>query len=397
LARDPQSPVTRWQAPDWLVWLVALIGPAALTAVLIGLGGTEKRNYVFLYLGLVAAVGVARGFSPALLAACVSFAFLDYFFVVPYNTFTISRPEDMLNLVIFVVTAGVVGVLASRRRQALLQAEALARQLRDVNTELVRLNKEQAEASQAALRLARSEQQIRALQESDRLRRELLANVSHELRTPLGTILAESTDPSGIKTTQEAERKLETVAAEARRLEALVTDMLDMARIEGGALDLDLEPVGMGDALSAAVDRLHRVSPKREVSWDVSSADIEVLADWDRLGQVLDNLLANANRFAPDGSSITVDVSALNLGLATVRVIDQGPGIPSGLRPRIFERFVRGDPAEDGSKAAGTGLGLAIVRGLVEAHAGTVVLEESPANAGAVFRFTIPLAPRQSS
>ena len=397
LTPDPQSRVNRRQAPDWVVWLVALVGPAALTAVLSGVNGAEKRNYVYLYLGLIAAVGVARGLWPALLAAGVSFAFLDYFFVVPYTTFSISRPEDMLNLVIFVVTAGVVGVLASRRRQALLESEALARQLRDVNAELVRLNKEQAEAAQAALRLARSEQQIRALQESDRLRRELLANVSHELRTPLGTILAESTDPVGVKTTKDAERKLQTVAGEARRLEALVTDMLDMARIEGGALELDLEPAGMGDAIAAAVDRLHRVSPEREVTWDRGSAEIDVLADWDRLGQVFDNLLANANRFAPRGTPITVDVSDISPGLATVKVIDRGPGIPTELRPRIFERFVRGESAEDGSRAAGTGLGLAIVKGLVEAHAGTVVLEESPVNAGAAFRFTIPLAPAQSS
>lgn len=387
---------SRWRMPDWVVWLTALIGPLVLTVVLVQLGGTEKRNYVFLYLALIAIVGVLRGLWPALLAAAVSFPLLDYFFVVPYYTFTISRSEDLINLVVFVVTAVLVGMLASRRRRALLESEALASQLRDVNTELVRLNKEQAEAAQAALRLARSEQQIRALQESDRLRRELLANVSHELRTPLGTILAESTDPAGVKTTREAERKFETVAAEARRLEALVTDMLDMARIEGGALDLDLEPVGVGDAIAAAVDRLHHVSPQREVAWDRNSADLDVLADWNRLGQVLDNLLANADRFAPRRTPITVDISTEKPGLATIGVIDQGPGIASELRPRIFERFVRGDSADDGSKAAGTGLGLAIVKGLVEAHAGSVALEESHDGVGATFRFTIPLAPAKN-
>jgi K+-sensing histidine kinase KdpD len=387
----------RWRMPDWVVWVTALIGPLVLTTVLVQLGGTEKRNYVFLYLALIAIVGVVRGLWPALLAAAVSFPLLDYFFVVPYYTFTISRSEDLLNLLIFVVTASLVGVLASRRRRALLDSEALASQLREVNTELVRLNKEQAEAAQSALRLARSEQQIRALQESDRLRRELLANVSHELRTPLGTILAESTDPAGVKTTGDAVRKLETVAAEARRLEALVTDMLDMARIEGGALDLDLEPVGVDDAIAAAVDRLHHASSQRVVSWDRGSADVDVLADWDRLGQVLDNLLANANRFAPLGTPITVEVSTEKTGLATIGVIDHGPGIAPELRPRIFERFVRGDSADDGTKAAGTGLGLAIVKGLVEAHAGSVALEESREGVGAAFRFTIPLAPAKDS
>ena len=387
--------VRRWQTPDWVVWLIALVGPAVLTAVLVGITGAEKRNYVFLYLGLIAAVGVARGLWPALLAAVVSFAFLDYFFVPPYYTFTISHPQDLLNLVVFVATASLIGVLASRRRRALLESEALARQLREVNAELIRLNKEQAEAAQAALRLARSEQQIRALQEADRLRRELLANVSHELRTPLGTILTESTDRSAPLTVAEADRRLATVAAEARRLEALVDDMLDMARIEGGALDLDLEPLGFDDAIAAAAERLQHASPNRAVEWDRPAAEVDVLADWARLGQVLDNLLANADRFAPANSAIEVKVSKEEPGLVTIRVIDNGPGVATELRDRIFERFVRGDSKGDQPPSVGTGLGLAIVKGLVEAHAGSVALEESSDGGGAVFRFTLPLAPEQ--
>ena len=389
---DTQKPASlRW--PDWVVWLFALAGPAVLTAVLITVTGTDKRDYVFLYLGLVAAVGVLRGFWPALLASAISFAFLDYFFVEPYYTFTISHPRDFLNLVVFVVTAGIVGILASRRRRALLESQALAGQLREVNSELVHLNKDQAEAAQAALRLARSEQQIRTLQEADRLRRELLANVSHELRTPLGTILTESTDPSAARTVEEAERRLATVAAEARRLEALVNDMLDMARIEGGALDLNLEPMDLDDAIAAATERLHHASPDRKVEWDRPGARVDVLADWGRVGQVLDNLLANADRFAPPGTPITVEVAEAESGLAAVRVIDRGPGVAPELSERVFERFVRGDSKRD----HGTGLGLAIVKGLVEAHAGSVALVDSPPGTGAIFRFTLPLAAHQST
>ena len=397
MSADTQNrAVHRWQTPDWVAWLIALIGPGLLTALLVELGGTQKRDYIFLYLGLVAVLAVIRGLWPALLAAAISFLLVDYYFVPPVYTFTIADEQDIVNLLAFVATAGLVGLLASHRRRALLQSEALARQLREVNTELVRLNKEQAEAAQSALRLARSEQQIRALQETDRLRRELLANVSHELRTPLGTILTESTDRSGAKTVKEAERRFATVAAEARRLEALVNDMLDMARIEGGALDLALEPLGVDDAIVAAAERLHHASPNREVTWD-RAADLEVLADWDRLGQVLDNLLANADRFAPPGTPITLEVSKEEPGLATIRVLDRGPGVVTELRDRVFERFVRGDAKSDEAKAAGTGLGLAIVKGLVEAHAGSVALEESPDGVGAVFRFTLPLAPDRPS
>lgn len=371
--------------PDWPVWLAALVGPFVLTFALLPLSFQQTRDYVFLYLGLVAVVGVLRGFWPAITAAVLSFLLVDFFFVPPVYTFTIADEQDIVNLLAFVATAAVVGLLANRRRQLLLESQALARQLRDANTELVRLNKEQAEAAQAALRLARSEQQVKALQEADRLRRELLANVSHELRTPLGTILAESTSGAGL-----AEEHMQVIAAEARRLEALVKDMLDMARIESGALDLDLEPLALDDAIRAAVERVQRISPQREVTWDRDAARVEVLADWDRLGQVLDNLLANADRFAPAGSAIELKVSkSEEPGLATIRVIDHGPGVDPALRDRVFERFVRDDA--DGSP--GTGLGLAIVKGLVEAHAGSVALEDAENGTGAVFRFTLPLAP----
>jgi K+-sensing histidine kinase KdpD len=376
--------------PDGVIWAAAVLGPPALTAVLVRVSAPQQRDYVFLYLGLVAVLAVLRGLWPALLAAAISFLLVDFFFVPPIYTFTIADEQDIVNLLAFIATAAGVGVLASLRRRALLQSEALTRQLRDVNAELVRLNKEQSEAATAELRLARSDQQIRALQESDRLRRELLANVSHELRTPLGTILTESTDTSNSKTKAEMERTLQTIAAEARRLKVLVDDMLDMTVIESGALELDLEPLDLADAMAAATDRLHRVSPDRQVKWDAQAARVEVLADWDRVGQVFDNLLSNADRFAPAGTAITIEVARQEPGLVTVRVIDRGPGVPPELRERIFERFFRG---EAGGKAGSTGLGLAIVRGLVEAHAGSVAVENGAAGSGAVFRFTLPEAP----
>jgi two-component system sensor histidine kinase KdpD len=387
MSAEPQPrSVARWQAPDWVIWVLALAGPGLLTAVLIQFSSTENRNYVFLYLGVVAVVGVLRGFWPALLAAAVSFALLDYFFTVPYYTFTMSQPWDVVNLLVFVAAAALVGVLASRRRQALLQAQAVTQQLRDVNSELVRLNKEQAEAAQAALRLARSEQQIHALQETERLRRELLANVSHELRTPLGTILTESTDPTGDRTAEQVGHAMQTIATEARRLDALVADMLDITIIEGGALQLELAPLDLDDAIEAAAERLHRVSPDREVLWNRDSARVDVLADWERLGQVFDNLLSNADRFAPPSTPIAIEVTREQEGLATIRVSDRGPGIPIELRDRIFERFFRGQ--SDGN-TGGTGLGLAIVKGLVEAHAGTVAVEHG-SQSGATIRFTLP-------
>ena len=365
-----------------LAWLAAVLAPAVLTAGLLGIGG-QSRDYVFLYLAVVAVLGVLGGLWPALAAAALSFLLVDFFFVPPHYTLTIDSEQDIVNLLAFVTTAGLVGLLTAQRRRALVRAEALALQLRQAN-------QEQAEAARQALRLARSEERVRVLEETDRLRRDLLGNVSHELRTPLGTVLTESTNPlSPEAATGEADRRLRTIAGEARRLQALVDDMLDVAVIEAGTLELDLEPLRIADAIEAAVERLERVSPDRRVTWDRAGAEVEALADWDRLGQVLDNLLGNADRFSPPGAPIHVEVGEDQRDLVWVRIRDHGPGVPPGLRERIFDRFVRGDATPAGTRPAGTGLGLAIVRGLVEAHGGSVSVEEA-GGSGAAFRFTLP-------
>jgi two-component system sensor histidine kinase KdpD len=170
-------------------------------------------------------------------------------------------------------------------------------------------------------------------------------------------------------------------------LNRLLADMLSLARIESGALHLTLEPVQVGDAVAAAAERLKRTAPDRTVEWDPKEAGVSVLADWDSLGQIFDNLLDNANRFAPPGTPIGVRVSQENPGRVTIRVLDRGPGVPAAMRERLFNRFVKGPP----TAGDGTGLGLAITRGLVEAHAGSIVLEAGPPGE-TTFRFTIPKA-----
>jgi K+-sensing histidine kinase KdpD len=370
-----------------VVWVATLAGPSLLTLSLVHWGGSQRRDYVFLYLGLVAIVAFQRGIRPAAVAGGISFILVDFYFVPPVGTLRVSDPQDLVNLGAFVVAVVSIGLLASLRRESLLHAQALTRQLREANGELVRLNHEQAEAAQAAVRLARSEHQIRALQEADRLRRELLANVSHELRTPLGTILAQSSDASVSKLGLATVRRFQTIAAEARRLESLVNGMLDMARIESGALELNLEPVGLGDAIAAAIERLQRVHPDRPMRWSRRGASVEVLADWTRLGQILDNLLRNADRFGPAGTPIWIEVERQGGELIAISVSDQGPGVDPEMRERVFERFTR---LREDDAQSGSGLGLAIVRGLVEAHAGTVELELHGHKGGATFTFTLP-------
>jgi K+-sensing histidine kinase KdpD len=364
-----------------------LLAPAALTYALVAAGGPRSREYTFLYLGLVAIVAVWSGLGPSLVAAVASFGLIDYYLVPPLHTFSIADEQDIVNLVVLLGAAGMVGGLGSLRRGAQLRSEALAGDLTRANRKLERLNREQAEAAHLALRLAVTEEQVKALEESDRVRRDFLANVSHDLRTPISTILTGSTaianDPATNLTTRKA---MESIEGEARRLNAVVTDMLDMARIEGNALDLHLEPLDLRVAVASAVDRARRGGSNHEFTLPDEGVSVLVLADWARLGQVLDNLLNNADRAAPTSTAIEVTVSTDPVrGAGVVRVHDSGPGIPAALGDRVFERFVRGNGAN-----SGTGLGLSIVKGLTEAQGGRAWIET--AGTGATMAFSLPLA-----
>jgi K+-sensing histidine kinase KdpD len=354
-----------------------LLAPIGLTALLNAVNLGNPRDYVYLYLGVVAILGVASGLRASLVAAASSFLLVDYFFVPPYHTLQFAEPTDVINLCVFGGTALLVGTLGSRRRDAQLRAEALSGELRRANVELSRLSE--------------AERHVRVLEETDRLRSEVLANISHELRTPLASILTITTTILQRPGLGDASTDLDAMATAARRLNRLVSDILDMNRIEGGIVQLQLSDVDVGDAIDAATARLHRQSPARPVIPEVPAELPEVFADWDRLGQVLDNLLDNADRASALDGSIRVTAQSMPNSEIVIRVIDSGDGVPAELRDRIFERFVRGEP-RNADHTNGLGLGLPIVRGLVEAQGGRAWLEASVAGEGARFAFSLPAA-----
>ena len=366
--------------------VIAVVSPPVLTLILAQLPTSEARAYVFLYLGIVASLGLLTGLVPALVAAAMSSVLGDYFFLPPVDSLSLANPSDVLYLVIFFATASAVGTVAALRRRAIIEARHLTRTLEDTNAELERLYQEQAASARTAVRLAQTQQQISALREADRVRRELLQNVSHELRTPLASILTGATVLLGRSDVSVAVRDgLSGIVTQSRRLDRLVGDMLDLARIEGHALELRLEPTDVGDAVEAAVGRLKQIRPTRDVRVTTEPGPPEAVADWD--------LLVNADRYAPPTTPIEIEVAHGARGTIVTRVIDHGAGVDPALRDRIFERFVR----DEESGAEGTGLGLAIVRGIIEAHAGRIWLDDPDEGGGAVFAFTLPAVPAEAA
>ena len=232
-----------------------------------------------------------------------------------------------------------------------------------------------------------------ALEESNAARRRLLADVSHELRTPLTAIRGYVETLSMPELPLDAAtrgRYLSIVDDEARKLERLVGDLLDVSRLEAGALALDLERVPLARVFQRVVDRHERAAADKNIRLEtaIDPAAAEVTADPDRLEQAVQNLAANAVRHTPPGGCITL--RALRDGQRIrIRVSDTGRGIPAEHLPHIFDRFYKAEPARTGGEAAGgSGLGLSIVKAIVERHGGTVTAANGDGG-GAVFEIEL--------
>jgi two-component system, OmpR family, sensor histidine kinase KdpD len=227
------------------------------------------------------------------------------------------------------------------------------------------------------------------LEEVDRLRRSLIGAVSHDLRTPLATIkVASSTflDKTNELTEQDADELHALIDMQADRLTRLVSSLLDMTRIQSGSLEVRPRPRNLIALIDEALAELHSSFLTRPVDVDVPEDLRCVYADPLLIVQVLANLLDNANRHSPPGTSISVRSQRANDGRVAVSVTDHGPGVPAQERQAIFERFVRFDTG------GRSGLGLAIAKAFVEAHGDRIWVEEAPGG-GARFVFTLPLAP----
>jgi K+-sensing histidine kinase KdpD len=358
-----------------LTRVAASAGALALVTGAIELlkGHVPVLSLAVLYLLAIIPVAVAWGLAYAAGTAIGGMLAFNFFFLPPLYTLTLADSRNWFALLVFLVTAVVVSELATRSRRRAEEAEAALRALRELTDERERLAAEALEAE--------------ALRRSDAMKTAVLRAVSHDLRSPLMAILtsAGALAHGELSLAQDDRRELvETILGEAERLDRIVRNLLDLSRLQAGAAAPEPSDWPVDDLVLQALDGVEAGSRVEVVLPDDSPL---VHADPHQTERVVANLVENALRYSPPEEPVQVQVRQTGSEVL-VRVVDHGPGIPSGEADRIFEPFQRGSLR---IPARGAGLGLAIARGFAEANGGRVWVE-SHAGQGATFVLALPVA-----
>jgi len=249
-------------------------------------------------------------------------------------------------------------------------------------------------ASQGALALERAwlaeaEQRARVLEESDRLKSAVLSSVSHELRTPLATIKAAATSLRSGEIAWESAARAELLGAiddESDHLNRLVGNLLDMSRIEAGALRPSRQWNLLQEIVGGVVERMRPLTGQHQLELDMPEDLPLIPVDYVQIEQVFTNLISNCLKYAPPRTVIGVMARPSGDGSLQVQVNNQGPPVPEQDLDRIFDKFYRITAAD---RVTGTGLGLSICKGIVEAHGGRIWAENL--SVGFAFNFTLPM------
>ena len=338
---------------------------------------TRATPALVLVITVVVAAVVGGRRAAVITSAAAALAF-NFAFIPPYWTLTISVVDDVVAFAVFTGVGLAVGTLVALQSDRRRVAEHRARELQALNERFEAVQAERA-------RLAEEATRVTILEQVDEQRAALLRSVSHDLRTPLAVIQAVTSDlraDVGYDTNTRDEL-LDLVLDEAQRLDRIVANLLSLSRIEAGALHPERQAVVLGELVADCarrLARLFRLTPvKLDIADDLPLAD----ADYTQIDQVVTNLLENAARHAPDGSTILVGAHR-NDGMIALFVEDSGLGIADNVRERIFEPFWLG------AGSSSSGVGLAICRAIVQAHGGEIGVESPPAG-GARFTFTLPV------
>ena len=233
---------------------------------------------------------------------------------------------------------------------------------------------------------------------SQKSQREFVANVSHELKTPLTSVqgFAQAILDGTASTPESHQQAARVIYDEAGRMHRMVLNLLDLARLDAGTLDLQRIPVDLPALLNNIIEKFTPQARAAGVTISMEAATLPtIIGDGDRLAQVFTNLVDNALKNTPSGGQIILQ--AIPSGTEVrVEVTDTGVGIPPEAITHIFERFYQADPSRSGGKKHGTGLGLAIVKEIVGAHGGTISVRSVP-GAGSTFTVTLPMTTPEAS
>lgn len=343
------SPVG-WLRSRAAVWALAFFSLAAAAFLLFAFRQyLDKAHVALVFLLVVLGSSASAGRVLGVVIAFAAFLIFDWFFLPPYNTLMLNNPFDWLVLVAFLITSFVAAELLYRARA---EREAVER--------------------------------AEALREADKLKDALLASLSHDLRTPLTTIKGLAHELQSI-----GDERTLIIEEQADRLNRLVTDLLDVARLDGGALPLDIQVNAVDDLLGAVVQHVAGRPDRHRLKVTLDDPSALSLGQFDFVHslRILANLVDNALKYAPVDTSVEVSGGVDN-GELVFRVADRGSGIGTEDRDRIFTPFYR--PKGRNPDAGSAGLGLSIAHRLAEIQHGSLRYIDRPGG-GALFELRLPL------
>jgi two-component system sensor histidine kinase KdpD len=368
-------------------YLVAILGAPAVTALLVPFRyEINSTTPALAYLLAVLFIALFWGSGPALVASVVGVLCFNFFFIPPLYTFDVAHSENWIALFAFFTTALAVGQLSARAKRRAEEAERSEREIERLYQEL-----------QTAFERA---SQAEALKQSERLKSALLDAVTHDLRTPLTSIKAsittlidETRAPDFALDKESRLEMMEVIDQESDRLNRFIGDLIELARIEAGELQLRPRWGTVDEIISTALARAEPLTARHHVETEIEKELPLVRVDNRAVSEAVYSLVDNAAKYSPEGSTIRILANRGDDAMVQIAVEDEGRGIPAEMRERVFDKFFRA--MRDGDittrEPSGTGMGLAIAKGIVEAHGGQIWIREGRGGKGTRINFTVPI------
>jgi len=371
-------------------YLLAVVGIGVMTVALKLFGEHINSTTVALALLLVVLfVATGWGSRPAVLASLLGVVCFNFFYLPPVGRLTITAPDNWIALFAFLVTAVTAGQLSAHAKRRAEEADAGRLEIERLYTEL-----------QDAFERA---SQAKALEQSERLKSALLDAVTHDLRTPLTSIKASVTtllddspaegEERGLLDLEGRREMLEVIDEETDRLNRFVEGLMELARIEAGEMHLRRRWGSLEEIVTTALTRAAPLTRDHQIQVTLNDGLPTVRVDDRAVAEVVYTLVDNAAKYSKAGTKINVEAQVSDKQMIQLTVEDEGAGIPSELRERVFEKFFRAmrDGDSGTHQSSGSGMGLAIAKGIVEAHGGRIWIEERLSTRGSRFVVTLPI------